>query len=202
MQQLTGACVIDHYSAASSSPLYDVDVLKWSDALSPDLIALDRLPDLAWTTDIAGTVTARAAEATGLAAGTPVITGTIDAAAEAISVGVQAPGDMMLMYGSTIFIILVAPTRVRDPRLWYAPWLYPGPARLDGGARHQRDAHALVPRAVRARVGGGRRLRSNWPPRPKPRRLAPKASSCSRTSRASARRFTIRTPRACCSDSI
>ena len=55
-----------------------------------------------------------AAEKTGLALGTPVIAGTIDAAAEAVSVGVAAPGDMMLMYGSTIFIIMVTETRVRD----------------------------------------------------------------------------------------
>ncbi len=126
VQQLTGACVIDHYSASSSSPLYDVGALNWTDALSPGLVALDRLPDLAWTTDIAGTVTARAAQETGLSPGTPVIAGTIDAAAEAISVGVRGPGDMMLMYGSTMFMILVAPARVRDARLWYAPWLYPG----------------------------------------------------------------------------
>jgi xylulokinase len=50
----------------------------------------------------------------------------IDAAAEAISVGVTAPGQMMMMYGSTIFIILVAAKRVSDARLWYAPWLFPG----------------------------------------------------------------------------
>jgi sugar (pentulose or hexulose) kinase len=46
---------------------------------------LERLPEIAWTTEIAGTVTGRAAEQTGLAFGTPVIVGTIDAAAEAIS---------------------------------------------------------------------------------------------------------------------
>jgi xylulokinase len=33
---------------------------------------------------------------------------------------------MMLMYGSTIFIIMITGSRVRDPRLWYAPWLFPG----------------------------------------------------------------------------
>ena len=33
---------------------------------------------------------------------------------------------MMLMYGSTIFIIEVTERPVRDPRLWYAPWLVPG----------------------------------------------------------------------------
>jgi xylulokinase len=33
---------------------------------------------------------------------------------------------MMLMYGSTVFVIEVTERRVRDPRLWYAPWLMPG----------------------------------------------------------------------------
>ncbi len=126
VQKLTGACVIDHYSASSSSPLYDVATQSWSDALAPGLVDLDRLPALNWTTDIVGSVTSEAAAATGLAAGTPVITGTIDAAAEAVSVGVRSPGDLMLMYGSTMFMIMVTATRGQDARLWYAPWLYPG----------------------------------------------------------------------------
>jgi xylulokinase len=33
---------------------------------------------------------------------------------------------MMLMYGSTIFIIEITQRRVADSRLWYAPWLFPG----------------------------------------------------------------------------
>ncbi len=32
----------------------------------------------------------------------------------------------MLMYGSTIFTILNARTRVKDERLWHAPWLFSG----------------------------------------------------------------------------
>lgn len=124
--KLTGEYVIDHYTAANLSPLYDVERLDWTDALTTSIIPLDRLPRLAWSTDIAGTVTAAAAAETGLAEGTPVTVGTIDAAAEAVSVGVRAPGEMMLMYGSTIFIIEVTADRVRDPRLWYAPWLTPG----------------------------------------------------------------------------
>jgi xylulokinase len=79
-----------------------------------------------WSTEIAGHVTAEAAAETGLAIGTPVTCGTIDAAAEAVSVGVQHPGQMMMMYGSTIFIIQVTAEPVHDARLWYAPWLFPG----------------------------------------------------------------------------
>jgi xylulokinase len=124
--RLTGEWVIDHYTAANFAPLYDVERLDWTEALAPGLIERDRLPRLLWSTDIAGQVTAAAAEATGLAEGTPVTCGTIDAAAEAVSVGVAAPGDTMVMYGSTIFIIQVTAQAVRDPRLYYAPWLTPG----------------------------------------------------------------------------
>jgi xylulokinase len=124
--RLTGRFVVDHYTAANASPLYDAGAMKWTADLAPDIVALERMPDLAWSTEIAGGVTACAAAQTGLAAGTPVIVGTIDAAAEAVSVGVLAPGQMMLMYGSTIFTVLVAAARARDPRLWWAPWLFPG----------------------------------------------------------------------------
>ncbi|WP_421852955.1 FGGY-family carbohydrate kinase [Oricola sp.] len=126
VMKLTGEIVIDHYTAANSSPLYDVETLDWTDDLADDIVSLDKLPRLAWSTEIAGTITLQAAAETGLAAGTPVTAGTIDAAAEAASVGVAAPGDMMMMYGSTIFIIALTDRRVRDPRLWYAPWLFPG----------------------------------------------------------------------------
>jgi xylulokinase len=124
--RLTGKFVIDHYTAANSAPLYSAERRAWSDELVSDIIPLERLPDIIWTTDIAGTVTAKAAEETGLGIGTPVICGTVDAAAEAISVGVLEPRDMMLMYGSTIFIIAITSKRVKDSRLWYAPWLFPG----------------------------------------------------------------------------
>jgi xylulokinase len=124
--KLTGEYVIDHYTAANFSPLYDVNRLEWTEALADDILPLDRLPRLMWSTEIAGHVTAKAANETGLTIGTPVTCGTIDAAAEAVSVGVQSPGEMMMMYGSTIFIIQVTGHPVRDARLWYAPWLFPG----------------------------------------------------------------------------
>lgn len=126
VHRLTGEFVIDHYTASSSSPIYLVDTLGWSAELASDIIELERLPRASWTTEIAGTVTQKAAVKTGLAVGTPVIVGTVDAAAEAVSVGVLDPGEMMLMYGSTIFIIMLTAERVRDARLWYAPWLFEG----------------------------------------------------------------------------
>ena len=124
--KLTGNYVIDHYTAANFSPLYDVDTQDWTDDLAPAILPLSKLPRLMWSTEIAGHVTAQAAAETGLAVGTPVTCGTIDAASEAVSVGVQHPGQMMMMYGSTIFVIEVTGAPVQGGRLWYAPWLFPG----------------------------------------------------------------------------
>lgn len=123
--RLTGRHVIDHYTASNFAPLYDMATGDWNLDLAP-ICRRDQLPEILWTTGIAGPVTAAAAAETGLAEGTPVTCGTIDAAAEAVSVGVTRPGEMMLMYGSTIFVIQIAAGPVSDPRLWHAPWLFPG----------------------------------------------------------------------------
>jgi xylulokinase len=65
------------------------------------------LPRLAWPGEIIGTIHSQAARETGLAVGTPVVAGTIDAFTEAFSVGVRDPGDLMIMNGSTMFLIQV-----------------------------------------------------------------------------------------------
>ncbi len=123
--RLTGEIVMDHYTAANYSPLYDMATQDWRDDLDW-VCPRAKLPRLLWSTDIAGQISEKAARETGLAAGTPVTCGTIDAAAEAVSVGVRQTGDLMLMYGSTIFVILIAERRLTDARLWHAPWLFPG----------------------------------------------------------------------------
>ncbi|MBC7739846.1 MAG: carbohydrate kinase, partial [Candidatus Saccharibacteria bacterium] len=123
--RLTGDYVIDHYTAANFTPLYDIAAQDWCLDLG-DICGREMLPRLMWSSEIAGRVTAAAARETGLAEGTPVTCGTIDAAADAVSVGAVAPGDMMMMYGSTIFIIQITGERLDDGRLWHAPWLYPG----------------------------------------------------------------------------
>lgn len=118
VERLTGTYVLDHHSASQCDPLYDLAaeawIRDWADEVAPGL----ELPPLAWSDEVAGTVTPGAAEATGIAAGTPVAVGTIDAWAEALSVGVQAPGDTMLMYGTTIFIVSVTERVVPHPAMW------------------------------------------------------------------------------------
>lgn len=125
--RLTGRVVVDHFSAGSHHPTYDPWKQQWNEELLDGVVESSRLPELAWSHELAGGVTEWAAKETGLNVGTPVSVGTIDAGAEALSVGVTEPGEMMLMYGSTIFIIQVTDNdQARDKRLWAAPYLFPG----------------------------------------------------------------------------
>jgi xylulokinase len=94
---------------------------------------MERLPRLLWSDEIAGEVTNTAAAITGLRPGTPVTAGTIDAAAEAISVGVVNPGDLMIMYGTTMFFIQVTERPTPDPRMWCCGFCFPGRYGIEGG---------------------------------------------------------------------
>jgi xylulokinase len=54
-----------------------------------------------------------------------VVAGTIDAFAEAFSVGVRGLRDLMIMYGSTIFLIQVLADYYLHPALWTTCGLEP-----------------------------------------------------------------------------
>ncbi|TDC06942.1 sugar kinase [Nonomuraea longispora] len=131
--RLTGAYVLDHHAASQCTPLYDTRahtwITEWADDIAPGL----ELPELAWSGEVAGTVTAAAAATTGLPAGIPVVAGTIDAWAEACSAGVTAPGDVMLMYGTTMFIVEVLAARAASPQLWGTVGIAPGTYNLAAG---------------------------------------------------------------------
>jgi len=133
VRQLTGEYVLDQHAASQCTPLYDVEALEWYrpwvDLIAPDL----ELPPLRWPGDVAGHVTAGAAVQTGLPVGIPVVTGTIDAWSEAISVGAQGVGDLMLMYGTTMFLIHTVPQRLSSPSLWGTTGALPGTRNLAGG---------------------------------------------------------------------
>jgi xylulokinase len=124
--RLTGAYVLDHHSASQCQPLYHLRaerwITEWAEEIAPGL----ELPRLTWPGEVVGHVTPAGAEASGLPAGTPVTTGTIDAWAEALSVGVRRPGDLMLMYGTTMFMVAVSREPRVDRRLWLTRGVFPG----------------------------------------------------------------------------
>jgi xylulokinase len=131
--KLTGEYYVDHHSASQCTPMYDAAALDWHEpwarVVAPDL----DLPPLCWAGDVIGAVTAQTAAETGLAAGTPVIAGTIDAWSEASSVGADRVGDLMLMYGTTMFLINTVAEPRTAPTLWGTVGARPGTRNLAGG---------------------------------------------------------------------
>ena len=132
-RKLTGAYVLDHQSASQVSPLYDIENERWHAPFWGRYATAIVQPRLAWAGDIAGTVTAQASEITGIPAGTPVITGTIDAWTEAVSVGAHEVGDLMLMYGTTMFLVATGEETLRTPSMWTTAGAFPGTRNLAGG---------------------------------------------------------------------
>ncbi len=133
VHRLTGEYVLDHHSASQCDPLYDLAGNRWIDEWAKEIAPGLPLPRLLWPAEVAGNVTAEAARLTGLRAGTPVAAGTIDAWSEAVSAGVREPGDLLLMYGTTMFLVQV----LREPRahdkLWGTSGVFPGTHNLAAG---------------------------------------------------------------------
>ncbi|MGI9157005.1 MAG: FGGY-family carbohydrate kinase [Marmoricola sp.] len=133
VRRLTGSYLLDHHSASQCTPLYDAVALDWYAPWCRSVVGDLELPELTWPGAVGGHVTPAAAALTGLAPGTPVVAGTIDAWSEAVSVGAQHPGDLMLMYGTTMFLIGTVAERITAPALWGTVGAFEGTRNLAGG---------------------------------------------------------------------
>ncbi len=126
--RLTGAFVTDP-SDASGMNLYDLRAGDWSAPIL-DAIELDvaLLPELHASTDVVGEVTAAAAQATGLRAGTPVVIGGGDGCCAATGAGVVREGSAYNYIGSSSWIATAAREPVFDPTMRTFTWahLVPG----------------------------------------------------------------------------
>ena len=131
--KLTGEYVLDHQSASQCSPLYDSVEQRWYEPWAAPIVGEIELPRLVWADTVVGAVTAGAAAETGLPVGIPVVSGTIDAWTEAVSVGAQTPGDLMLMYGTTMFLVNTIADRITIPELWGTVGAFEGTRNLAGG---------------------------------------------------------------------
>jgi len=89
-------------SDASGMSLFDVVRRRWSFEMM-DGLGLDRslLPAVYESTEVSGRVSARAAELTGLAAGTPVVGGGGDQASSAVGNGIVEPGVVSCTLGTS-----------------------------------------------------------------------------------------------------
>jgi len=98
--QLTGDYATDKAGAAGTL-LLDVKKRDWSAEILRDLqIPLQWLPETHEGPEITGTISPQASEATGLRAGTPVVGGGGDQAAQAVGVGAVEPGIFALTLGT------------------------------------------------------------------------------------------------------
>ena len=131
--KLTGNYCIDRYLAcASFQPMYDMNGEIRTD-MCREICRPDQLAEAKTVTDSIGTITEEAASQTGLAAGTPVITGTGDSCAEAISSGVVRTGTAMLQFGSTLFLNLCTDRLIRDDRVKGTIFTIPGSYTVSAG---------------------------------------------------------------------
>ena len=104
--KLCGALTMD----VSHGPLtlfFDSRRLRYSEALAEAMgLDLAQMPPIRPCAEVVGEVTAAAAAATGLAAGTPVIAGMCDGTAAAVEAGLLRRGDAVEMTGqSTVLLI-------------------------------------------------------------------------------------------------
>ncbi len=123
--KLTGKYTIDKYLAEDFMPLYDLEQNCVDQEHCHLFCRPDQLADVKYATDIAGGVTAKAAAQTGLAEGTPVLVGTGDSGAEAVSTGVFQPGDIMVQMGSSCYFVYLSDHLVEEERLWPGTFIIP-----------------------------------------------------------------------------
>ncbi|MGL5909902.1 MAG: FGGY-family carbohydrate kinase, partial [Phycicoccus sp.] len=132
VRTLTGRYVLDHHSASQSAPMYDLAAEQWLPEWCREVLGDSgpELPDLLYSGDVAGELTV---DLPGVPRGVPVTVGTIDAWSEAVSVGAEHPGDLMLMYGSTMFLIATTSSSLRAEELWSTRGTEAGRYCLAGG---------------------------------------------------------------------
>ncbi len=141
--KLTGVMAID-LDCASRCQCLDIRTRKWSDeigkAIGVDLNTV--LPQPSNITDIIGTVTEKAAEETGLKAGTPVCAGASDAMASMYATGISRIGEVGEASGTTslLFTGTDRPGHYDDPVVTFPcaikgmPYLFDAPINASGAA--------------------------------------------------------------------
>lgn len=133
--KLTGKYVLDYTQAAFFGHFYNFDKHCWNKEICESFdISLNLFPELKNVKDIAGKVSQKAAEETGLSKGIPIITGTADGIAEIISAGSSKPGEVTLVYGTTGIISIITNKIPSIKELWILPhFLFSGKYLVLGG---------------------------------------------------------------------
>lgn len=115
--RLTGTLATEP-SDASGTLMYDPARQRWSAELLRAVdVPISLLPDVGGSAEILGTVSAAAAELTGIAAGAPVVGGGADNACGAAGVGVVTPGELVTSWGTSGTVLAPMATPTVDPGL-------------------------------------------------------------------------------------
>lgn len=102
--RLTGTFGTD-YSDASGTGAFDINTFSWSkEIIQASGVNESIFPDLHPSTDLAGKITASAADETGLVEGTPVFRGCGDGTAASIGAGSSKIGDGYCCLGSSAWV--------------------------------------------------------------------------------------------------
>ena len=124
--RLTGRLGMDP-SHAALLQMRDYATGEWSAALcSACGVEPAQFPEVMESHHIQGEVTAEAAEATGLRAGTPVMAGTVDSPPAALEAGVVEPGIAAEMTGTSTVVIMPNDRGLTEPALIAMPHCLPG----------------------------------------------------------------------------
>ncbi len=114
--QLTGEFATE-VSDASGTAVFDVVRRRWSLDMMDGLgLDCDILPSVHESSNVSGVVSTRAAELTGLAAGTPVVGGGGDQAASAVGNGIVTPGIVSCTLGTSGVVFAHMEQVAYDPR--------------------------------------------------------------------------------------
>lgn len=131
--KLTGVCSQDK-SQGYGWHCFDLKTCAWDAALCRALgLDPDLLPDVADCHAVVGTVTPSAAALSGLAEGTPVVAGGLDAACGTLGAGVIDPGQTQEQGGQAGGMSICCADAKTDIRLITSPHVVPGRWLLQGG---------------------------------------------------------------------
>lgn len=113
---------------------FDMHTGTWDDEMCEKLgIPRSFLPEIYACHEVVGTVTEKAAKACGLAVGTPVVAGGLDAACGTLGTGVIHKGETQEQGGQAGGMSICTDTYTADPRLILSYHVVPGCWLLQGG---------------------------------------------------------------------
>ncbi|CUX36106.1 xylulokinase [Clostridium sp. C105KSO13] len=113
---------------------FDMRTGTWDKEMCCKLgIPSEFLPDIHPCHEVIGTVTAKASKESGLAEGTPVVAGGLDAACGTLGAGVLHPGETQEQGGQAGGMSICTDTYKADPRLILSYHVIPGHWLLQGG---------------------------------------------------------------------